>query len=209
MLAHWNPERETILEADCSGFALGGCLSQLDQQGRVRPIAYYSRRLNSTEVNYPIHDKEMLSIVTCLKEWQAELRSVGKPFTILSDHKNLSFFTSKRLLNERQVRYNDVLCQFNYILKWRSGRTSDRPDALSRRDQDKPTEFNDERTSGRVIQLLPSINTSPVVLFNDLDNNNNKDDPAATAQLFDDAQLQRLWRKAVNSDPDWIKLEMQ
>ena len=50
-LEQWDPERETLLEADCSGFALGGCLSQLDEQQRIRPVAYYSRRLNSAEVN--------------------------------------------------------------------------------------------------------------------------------------------------------------
>lgn len=96
VLAQWNPERDTIVEADCSGFALGGCLSQVDNQGQLRPIAYYSRRLNGAEVNYPIHDKEMLSIVSCLREWHPELMSVSRPFTIITDHKNLSYFTSKR-----------------------------------------------------------------------------------------------------------------
>ena len=113
VLAQWDPEKETILEADCSGFALGGCLSQVDEHKRLRPVAYHSQKLNSAEVNYPIHDKEMLAIVECLKEWQAELKSVAKPFKIVTDHKNLSYFSTKRLLNERQVRYNDTLQQFN------------------------------------------------------------------------------------------------
>lgn len=162
VLAQWNPEHETVLEADCSDYALGGCLSQVDQSGRLRPVAYYSRRLNGAEVNYPIHDKEMLAIVTCLQEWKAELQSVVNPFKILSDHKNLNYFTTKRLLIERQVRYNELLQQFNYILEWRPGNSCQRPDALSRRDQDKPHAFNDERTIGRVLQLLPSVNAAPM-----------------------------------------------
>ena len=101
VLAQWDPERDTVVETDCSGFALGGCLSQFNDSGNLRPVAYYSRRLNSAEVNYPIHDKEMLSIISCLDEWQAELQSVAKPFRILTDHRNLSYFTTKRLLNER------------------------------------------------------------------------------------------------------------
>ncbi|KAI0991368.1 hypothetical protein K3495_g16819, partial [Podosphaera aphanis] len=88
VLAQWDPDRETVLEADSSGYAIGGCLSQVDEQGKLRPVAYYSRRLSSAEANYPIHDKEMHSIVTCLQEWKAELVSVAKPFTILSDHRN-------------------------------------------------------------------------------------------------------------------------
>ena len=63
VLAQWDPDLETIMETDCSGYALGGCLSQRDNNGTIRPVAYYSRRLNSAEVNYPIHDKEMLAVV--------------------------------------------------------------------------------------------------------------------------------------------------
>ena len=138
VLAQWDPERETILEADCSGFAMGGCLSQIDDENRIRPVAYFSKRLNNAETNYPIHDKEMLAIVACLQEWQAELKSVIKPFKILSDHKNLSYFAKKRLLSERQARYSDILQQFNFKLEWRPGRISEGSDALSRRDRDKP-----------------------------------------------------------------------
>ena len=117
ILAQWDPDRETVLEADFSGFALGGCLSQVDNSRKLRPIAYFSQKLNSAEVNYPIHDKEMLAIVTCLKEWEAELKSVSVPFKIVTDHKNLSYIAKKRLLNERQVRYNDILQQFNFTLE--------------------------------------------------------------------------------------------
>ena len=108
VLAQWDPDRETVLEADCSGYAMGGCLSQFDDQMRLRPVAYFSKKLNSAESNYPIYDKEMLAIVSCLREWQAELNSVARPFKIMTDHKNLSYFTTKRLLNERQTRYNDI-----------------------------------------------------------------------------------------------------
>ena len=137
VLAQWDPDRETVLEADCSGYAMGGCLSQFDDQMRLRPVAYFSKKLNSAESNYPIYDKEMLAIVSCLREWQAELNSVARPFKIMTDHKNLSYFTTKRLLNERQTRYNDILQHFNYVLEWRAGSSCERPDALSRRDQDK------------------------------------------------------------------------
>ena len=93
VLAQWDPERETILEADSSGYAIGGCLSQVDNQGQIRPVAYFSKRLNGAEANYPIHDKEMHAIIACLQEWKPELMSVANPFKILSDHKNLKYFT--------------------------------------------------------------------------------------------------------------------
>lgn len=118
VLTQWDPDRETIVEADCSGYALGRYLSQINDKGIIHPVAYLSR-LGGAEVNYPIYDKEMLAIVSCLKEWQAELQSANNPFKILTDHKNLSYFTTKILLNERQVRYNDLLQRFNFTMKWR------------------------------------------------------------------------------------------
>ena len=50
-----------MVEADCSGYALGACLSQFDSEGKLRPVAYYSRRLSGAEVNYPIHEKNAVN----------------------------------------------------------------------------------------------------------------------------------------------------
>ena len=203
VLAQWDPDRDTIVETDCSGFALGGCLSQLDQNGCIRPIAYYSRRLNSAEVNYPIHDKEMLAIVSCLREWQAELQSVSKPFKIFTDHKNLSYFSTKRLLNERQVRYNDLIQRFNFELIWRPGTACERPDALSRRDQDKIGDLSDERTAGRNIRLLPPVSANPAIVLSGGDDSSPSVDPAAQTRLFENDELQELWKRGVMSDKEW------
>ncbi|KAI0996433.1 hypothetical protein K3495_g11748 [Podosphaera aphanis] len=204
VLAQWDPDRDTIVEADCSGYAMGGCLSQIDDQSRLRPVAYFSKRLNSSEVNYPIHDKEMHAIVACLKEWKAELTSVAQPFTILTDHKNLSYFTTKQLLNERQVRYSETLQQFNFKLKWRPGHACDRPDALSRRQQDLPVKVDDERNAERFKQLIHAaqINTTTLnSVTRGIDTGKNDDISGAT--LFDDVELQQLWVNAVKTDENW------
>lgn len=93
----------------------------------------------------------------------------------------VSFFSSKRLLNERQVRYNEILSEFQYVLKWRSGVVSDRLDASSRRDQDKPTDKDDERTAGRIIQLNPSIEALPTTFSTQ---NREIKDAATTAKIL-------------------------
>ena len=54
ILAYPNPDKPFIVETDASGFALGGILSQEDSQGRLRPIAFHSRKLSSAEHNYEI-----------------------------------------------------------------------------------------------------------------------------------------------------------
>ena len=102
ILAIFDPELDTVLEPDGSGWALGSCLSQW-HGNQLRPVAYLSKKLSPAEVNYEIHDKELLGIIRSLEEWRPELMSTARPFTILTDHKNLEYFMTTRRLSERQV----------------------------------------------------------------------------------------------------------
>ena len=68
VLAIYQPEKEITVETDASDFAIGACLSQTDDKGRLHPVAFYSRKLIPAEQNYDIFDKEMLAIVAALKE---------------------------------------------------------------------------------------------------------------------------------------------
>ncbi|CCE29239.1 uncharacterized protein CPUR_02932 [Claviceps purpurea 20.1] len=62
VLAQWDPDGQTVVEADSSGDAIGGCLSQYDARGILHPVAYHSARLTAPQRNYTIHDKELFSI---------------------------------------------------------------------------------------------------------------------------------------------------
>ena len=91
VLMAFDPDRTTVVETDSSGYNSGGVLSQYDQQGHLRPCAYFSKKHSPAECNYEIYDKELLAIVRCLEAWDAELRSL-KEFTVLTNHKNLEYF---------------------------------------------------------------------------------------------------------------------
>ena len=67
-LLQFDPDRETILETDSSGWAVGGVLMQIDDQGLIRPCAFFSKKNAPAEYNYKIYDKEMLAIIRCLKK---------------------------------------------------------------------------------------------------------------------------------------------
>jgi RNase H-like domain found in reverse transcriptase/Reverse transcriptase (RNA-dependent DNA polymerase) len=137
VLMLFDPDRPTRLEPDSSGYATGGALYQMDDQNRWRPVAFHSKRIEDRELAYDIHDKELLAVIRCLSEWDAELRSVP-PFEIITDHKNLEYFLTKRKLNERQVRWAFELSRYNFQIVHRPGKQAVVPDALSRREQDKP-----------------------------------------------------------------------
>ena len=88
------------METDASEWYIGGTLIQYDQDGALRPCAYYSKKNAPAECNYEIYDKEILAIVRYLEEWDSELRSIQK-FEIYTDYKNLEYFMSVRKLTER------------------------------------------------------------------------------------------------------------
>lgn len=68
ILATFNPEERIVVETDASDYAIGACISQPDGQGVLHPIAFYSRKMTPAELNYEIHDKELLAIVMCFQE---------------------------------------------------------------------------------------------------------------------------------------------
>ena len=53
--------KRTILETDASDWASGGVLSQYDDDGVLRPVAYFSSKHSAQECNCEIYDKELLA----------------------------------------------------------------------------------------------------------------------------------------------------
>lgn len=152
VLMHFDPDRETVVEVDSSGYVIGGLLQQYDDNGALRPCAFFSQKNSPAECNYQIYDKELLAIVKCLREWRTELMS-AKQFTVITDHKNLTYFTTSRKLQERQMRWAEELSQFNFHIQYRPGKEGTQPDELSRREQDLPKDA-DPRYQHREMTLL-------------------------------------------------------
>ena len=153
-LAFHDFDKETKVQCDASGWNTGAVLLQrANEHDAWKPVAFTSQRMNSHEVNYAIHDKEMLAVVHALKEWRELLRA--GPFTIETDHKNLEYFKTKRSLNERQTRWAQLLSEFNFTLVYRPGKENVLADALSRREQDLPKGADDSRLSERKATLIP------------------------------------------------------
>ncbi|EED23616.1 retrovirus polyprotein, putative [Talaromyces stipitatus ATCC 10500] len=109
-LVPFNPERKTIMETNSLGYMNGGTLSQYNDEGQLQTCAYYSWKLNPAECNYEIHDKELLAIIDCIKQWEAELMSLESPFTILTnDEQFRSLWTQAEAHDDNYIRIKQVI----------------------------------------------------------------------------------------------------
>ncbi len=101
ILVHFDSVIKTILETNSSIFICIKVFFQKGIDGFFHPIGYYSKNITKVEMDYPIHDKEMLTIVLALKRWRSDLQSLHVPVLIIIDHRALEHFIEKRLLNDR------------------------------------------------------------------------------------------------------------
>jgi hypothetical protein len=97
VLTHWNPDAPIIVETDASDYALAAILSTF-VDGDIHPIAFHSRTFNSAELNYDVHDKELLAIFEAFQKWRHYLEGTLEPVEVITDHKNLVYFATTKLL---------------------------------------------------------------------------------------------------------------
>ncbi|GJW38168.1 putative reverse transcriptase domain-containing protein [Tanacetum coccineum] len=106
----------------------------LMQRGKV--IAYASRQLKTHEKNYTTHDLELGAVVFALKIWRHYL--YGTKSVIYMDHKSLQYIFYQKELNMRQRRWIELLSDYEYEIKYHSGKENVVADALSRKERLKP-----------------------------------------------------------------------
>jgi len=133
VLTHWIPDCPIIVETDASDYALAAILSIQLENGEIHPVAFHSRSFNPTELNYDVHDKELFAIFEAFRIWRHYLDGSALPVDVVTDHKNLEYFATTKILNRRQARWSEYLCQFNLIIRFRPGKLGTKPDALTRR----------------------------------------------------------------------------
>jgi len=101
-------------------------------------VAYYSKKHSPAECNYDIYDKELMAIIKALEEWRPEYEGAAYPLQLISDHKNLEYFMTKKRLNQPQVRWSEFLTQFDCEIVYRPGKSNGKADVLTRRPGDLP-----------------------------------------------------------------------
>ncbi|KAL0190875.1 hypothetical protein M9458_013573, partial [Cirrhinus mrigala] len=149
VLTHPNPDKPFVVEVDASDVGVGAVLSQRGPDGKLHPCSFFSRKFNSTQQRHGVGDRELLAIKWALEEWRHWLQGGGDPFTVWTDHQNLTVIRQTKQLNPRQARWALFFEHFNFQLSYRPGSKNSKADAISRQHQR-------DSTTSEAAPVLPS-----------------------------------------------------
>jgi len=183
ILIHFDFDKKMVVETDGSDIASAGILSQPGSDRLLHPIAFFSKKLTPAECNYNIYDKELMAVVRAFEECRAYL--VGRPVTVRSDHQNLRYFTTKRLLNQQQAQWSEFLSQFNYTIEFVPGKAHGKADELTRMaGQTEEGVLEDEKHRTQVVLKSQSLGLLADIPLH-----------------FGASPLNELWTEAYQADP--------
>ena len=138
VLAFADPTKPYVLHIDASLEGLGAVLNQEYPEG-LRPVAFASRKLSSSERNYPVHQLEYLALKWGVVDKFHDYL-YGASFTVRTDNNPLTYILTTAKLNATGHRWLAALSTYNFTLKYRPGSSNIDADSLSR----NPLPHNDE-----------------------------------------------------------------
>jgi hypothetical protein len=116
---------------DASQLAVGGTLTQIDDDELEHPVAFYSKKLLPAEANYSANDRELLALLSFLQRFRCYLE--GTEFEIFTDNQVLNHFFTKPSLSRREARWSEKLGNFGvFPITLKPGKIHVLGDSLSR-----------------------------------------------------------------------------
>ena len=122
-------ERQFVITTDASDVAIGAILEQDFGLG-LQPIAFSSRKLNSTEIRYSAYERELLGIVWAIGQWKHYFQT-NHPIVIQTDHAPLRHLPSQTAVNSRVWKWLAVLQGYDVDIRHIPGKKNP-ADSLSR-----------------------------------------------------------------------------
>ena len=86
------------METDALDYALTTILSIVNEENEVYLVAFHSCTFTVARLSYNMHDKKLLAIFEAFKIWQHYLEDLAYPIDIITNHKNLEYFSITKVL---------------------------------------------------------------------------------------------------------------
>ena len=127
-----NFDQGFTLAVDASQVGVGSALLQEDEAGVLHPIAYFSKKLNKSQRNYSVIEKELLALILSLQHFAVYVQSAPGPIIVYTDHHPLKFLNKFRNQNQRLTRWSLLLQEYELAIKHIKGINNVLADCLSR-----------------------------------------------------------------------------
>jgi hypothetical protein len=131
VLAFADFTKEFQLETDASEKGLGAVITQLQQDGKRRPVAFASRTLSPSERNYHPMKLEFLAVKWAITEKFKEYL-MGREFHLTTDNNPLTYIMTTPNLDATGHRWASALASYPFSMSYIRGKNNVVPDALSR-----------------------------------------------------------------------------
>ena len=199
VLAYPDYSKEFILDTDASYTACGAVLSQLDNEGNERPVAYYSFALKDSQKNYGVTKLEMLALVCAIRHFRTYL--YGAKFTCRTDHHSLIWLKNMRQPQGILSRWMETLSHYNFSVIHRPGQLHANADALSRlpnSNSSQPDQLMATNHLSATKQITPDNPDNSNEQTNNETDQDNENTTDCTTFVLDQNQM----AEAQKADPD-------
>ena len=120
-LRHFDHDKRIVLSTDAGKTSVAACLSQMNDDGELKPVFYLGRSLSKSERNYTATQLELLAIVWALNELKYYLEFVK--FDLVTDYKALQYLVNTRNQRKSQLeRWTLVIRHYKFVLNHEMGR---------------------------------------------------------------------------------------
>jgi len=123
-------DRPFILRTDSSAYAVGACLSQLDDEGVEYPVAFVSAKLTETQRKRAIIENEAWSLLYALQKLDVYVYS--SKVICYMDHNPLQYIINSLPHSPRLTRWSLSLQRYDLEIRYIKGSDNIISDCLSR-----------------------------------------------------------------------------
>jgi hypothetical protein len=140
------------VHVDAYSIALGPVLKQPGEGDIDHPLAFSSRKLSTTEINYTTTEREGLAMVYALHKFHHYL--LGGHFKMFIDHSTLKYLVNKPVLGGRICRWLLLFQEYDFEIIIKPGRMNKGPDNLSRLEHgEEPTSLEDTLSDAQLMAI--------------------------------------------------------
>ena len=128
-----DPNLPYVVHTDASDVALGAVLMQDFGKG-LQPIEFLSKKFGDTQRKYQVFEKEILALVTALREWRHYLLGAKAGVTLYTDNRAVTHLKTLKTPGRKELGWLEILAEYGQglVISYITGKQNRVADALSR-----------------------------------------------------------------------------